>query len=127
MTAPLGYAPAPTRRGAPWWLWTLAALSVLGGAFYFFVPITFSGRTEVARRAAARRDIQQIRLALDTFEQDAGRYPTVGEGLGALVDQPPQVGGWRGPYLRRAPSDPWGRPYVYVPPAGVSPPLVVSH
>jgi Type II secretion system (T2SS), protein G len=32
------------------------------------------------------------------FEMDTGRYPTVGEGLNALLSDP-GVRGWTGPYL----------------------------
>lgn len=28
------------------------------------------------------------------------------------------VGNWNGPYLKGLPSDPWGNPYVYLPPKG---------
>jgi general secretion pathway protein G len=122
----LDYAPRPARRGAPWWLWTLAAVSVLGGFFWFCVPLKLGGSANSARRAAARADIQQLRLGLDSFNQDVGRYPTATEALGALVAAPPGLSNWRGPCLRRAPTDPWNRPYVYVPAAGSSPPIVIS-
>ena len=61
-------------------------------------------------------------VAVAAFRQDTGRFPTAAEGLGVLVAPPVPAGGWRGPYLESAtlPNDPWGRPYVYVAPAGPS-------
>ena len=125
-TAPLDYAPRPIRRGAPWWLWALAALSLIAGAFWCLVPLKVSGNAAAARAAAARADVTQLRLALDTFKTDTGRYPTAAEGLGALVNPPAGLAAWHGPYVRRLPPDPWGRPYAYVPPAGATPPKVWS-
>ncbi|MFH1655808.1 MAG: type II secretion system major pseudopilin GspG [Candidatus Omnitrophota bacterium] len=81
-----------------------------------------AGRTEQARRAAAKADIEtNIAIALDLYELDSGRYPTSEQGLRALVKKPtssPVPSNWNGPYLkkRRIPTDPWRRSYVYVSP-----------
>jgi general secretion pathway protein G len=104
----------------------MAALSVLGGIAWFCMPFAMSGRTEAARRAAARNDVSQLRLALDTLAQDSGRYPTAVEGMGALVQPPPGLANWHGPYVRRLPNDPWGRPYFYAPATEASAPHVLS-
>ena len=68
---------------------------------------------ERAKPAAARADIIQLRVALDVFEVDMGRYPTTQEGLSALLAPPPGSKNWKGPYLKGAAKDPWGHPYVY--------------
>jgi len=73
----------------------------------------FVGRGQQARITAARADIASLELALDAMEIDTGRYPTTEEGLNALMQQPANVRDWHGPYLSRAPQDPWGNPYVY--------------
>ena len=66
-------------------------------------------------------------LARDAFKAEVGRYPTAAEGLDSLQDNPNTANRWNGPYYRRRPLiDPWGQPYVYVPPAGSSPPRVFS-
>ena len=70
-------------------------------------------RSRPAMVAAAKADIAGLEIALDTFEIDVGRYPTSEEGIEALVKQPASVKGWRGPYIKRMPTDPWGQPYVY--------------
>lgn len=111
MATPLNYATEPTRRGAPWWLWTLAALTLLGGAFYFFVPSFTSGNSTIARTAAARADVETLGVALALFKDDTGRFPTAEEGLGALSQSSVGLEGWRGPYIKKnAPRDPWGEP-----------------
>ena len=64
---------------------------------------------------AARIQIQSFASALDLFYLDAGRFPSSGEGLDALVRPTPGVAAWNGPYLRggSVPNDPWGTPYIY--------------
>jgi general secretion pathway protein G len=59
---------------------------------------------------AARIQIQSFASALDLFYLDAGRFPSSGEGLDALVRPTPGVAAWRGGSV---PNDPWGTPYVY--------------
>lgn len=91
-------------------LLVLVILSVLAG---IVVP-RFAKRSEQAKITAANTDISNLGVSLSGFELDCGRYPTTEEGLGALVQQPPNLNGWKGPYLERGvPKDPWGNPYPY--------------
>lgn len=72
-----------------------------------------AGRTEEARRQAARADIQGgIATALDLFEADSGKYPA---SLEDLIRKPADGRNWRGPYLKKGklPKDPWGKAYIY--------------
>jgi general secretion pathway protein G len=66
---------------------------------------------------AAKTDIANIRTAITMFQQDCGRYPTIAEGLGALIMRPAAIPEhlWHGPYLAvdKLPKNPWGKPYVY--------------
>lgn len=74
----------------------------------------FTKRSEQAKETAAKTDIANMEVALDAFEIDTGRYPTNSEGLRALLEQPSNSEGWRGPYLKRGmPKDPWGLEYIY--------------
>jgi general secretion pathway protein G len=67
---------------------------------------------------ASMAQIQMLGVALDTFRDDVGRYPTDVEGLQALTERPATAAGWVGPYLKRqVPPDPWGQPFVYHAPA----------
>lgn len=56
---------------------------------------------------------------METMRLDIGRLPTEQEGLALLIQaDPSSVAGWSGPYLDKGlPSDPWARPYIYIPPA----------
>ena len=99
-------------------LLVVTIILILGG----MVITRMAGRTEQARQAAARADIEtNIAMALDLYELDSGRYPTTEQGLGALIRKPsssPAPTNWNGPYLkkRKTPVDPWGKAYTYASP-----------
>jgi general secretion pathway protein G len=91
----------------------LLVLVILGVLAAIVVP-KFSGRTEQARRTAAVSQIATFGTALDAYEVDMGTYPQGKSGLSALVQQPREGTGWRGPYMQKdIPADPWGNPYIY--------------
>jgi general secretion pathway protein G len=72
------------------------------------------GRGEEARVNATRLQIENLGLALDTFELDNGRYPGTDEGLNALRNAPANSTNWKGPYMKKdVRNDPWSKPYVY--------------
>jgi general secretion pathway protein G len=72
------------------------------------------GRATRAKISSATVQISMLETALSMFEVDTGRYPTAEEGLSALVNQPANCPGWKGPYLPKGvPNDPWENPYVY--------------
>ena len=76
-----------------------------------------TGRSRKAKISIARTDILgSIPTALDLYELDNGAYPTTEQGLQALLTEPtspPVPRKWSGPYLKRAPLDPWDNPYQY--------------
>ncbi len=73
------------------------------------------GQLSRARTKAARLQLETVSAGLEMFRADLARYPTAGEGLGALVVDPKDADGWVGPYLRdsKALADPWGHPILY--------------
>ena len=79
-----------------------------------------TGRSEQAKVAAAKADIEaHLATALKLYELDNGFFPVTSQGLDALLGKPstsPVPDNWNGPYIEKAPSDPWGRSYVYVSP-----------
>ncbi len=83
------------------------------------VPKVMS-RPDEARVVAARQDVGAITQALKLYRLDNLRYPTVEQGLAALVTRPaiaPVPANWKpGGYLERLPKDPWGNPYQYLNP-----------
>ena len=61
----------------------------------------------------AKRELTVLRVALERFERDCGRYPTTREGLKALVQRPLGLSDWDGYYVTLVRPDPWNHPYVY--------------
>ncbi len=91
----------------------LLVLVILTALAAIVVP-KFARRSEQARITAALTDIANLEVAIDAFEIDSGRYPTTEEGIKALVEEPANVKGWKGPYIKRGvPNDPWGNLYLY--------------
>lgn len=68
-----------------------------------------------AKSETAKMQIDRIGGALDLYRLEIGRYPSEQESLIALVEAPPGVPRWNGPYLKKKESivDPWGQVYVY--------------
>jgi general secretion pathway protein G len=92
----------------------LVVLAILGMLAAIAVPqvLKYLGR---AKEDVVKVQIQSLGTSLDLFLLDIGRYPTEQEGLQALVQKPPGLDGWKGPYVAKQSAliDPWGHPYVY--------------
>ena len=71
-------------------------------------------RPEQARRMKAKIDIRNIESALALFKTDTGRFPTISEGLEALVSDPGIKRYNSDAYLDKVQLDPWGNSYVYI-------------
>lgn len=73
------------------------------------------GYLGTSRVKTAKVQIESLGSAIELYRIDNGRYPTTDEGLKALLQAPPGVDGWKGPYLTKkdVPNDPWNRPYYY--------------
>ncbi len=66
-----------------------------------------------AKQKTAKTQIELLMTALDSYRLDVGSYPSGGDGLEALVQNPGEEK-WDGPYLQKGlPSDPWDNPYQY--------------
>jgi general secretion pathway protein G len=68
-----------------------------------------------AKTDTARLQIENLKAALDLYRLDTGAYPAGQQGLEALIKNPGNARGWKGPYLDSpgVPVDPWGNPYIY--------------
>lgn len=92
----------------------LMLVVIIIGVLASLVVPQLSGKAERARKIAAKADIQaNIPSALDLYEMDVGEYP---QRLDNLVSGPSDEN-WSGPYLKKVPKDPWGKPYCYKYPA----------
>ncbi|MDP3790731.1 MAG: type II secretion system major pseudopilin GspG [Candidatus Omnitrophota bacterium] len=89
----------------------LMLVVIIIGVLVAMVAPRLAGRSEQAKIAAARADINaNLASALDLYEIDNGVYP---EKLEDLTVKPASAPNWKGPYLKKKPIDPWGNPYVY--------------
>jgi len=95
----------------------LIVLAIMGVLVALIGP-KLAGMLGGAQSKAANADIRTLKTTLEAMSVDIGRYPSQQEGL-ALLQQNPGAGiaTWNGPYLRNLPSDPWGKPYIYLAPA----------
>jgi len=90
---------------------------IIIGALAMMVVPRLSGRSEQAKIAVARADVEAtLATALKLYELDNGNFPTTSQGLEALTVQPtssPVPKNWNGPYVEKKPMDPWGNSYEY--------------
>ena len=105
----------------------LVVITIIGLVMGLVGPRVLSYLGE-AKVKAAKLQIESFGSALDLLYLDAGRYPSVSEGLTALVERPANASVWNGPYLKNAsvPADPWGHVYVYRVPGERGPYQIVS-
>lgn len=91
----------------------MLVVTIIGVLAMVVIP-RLAGRSEEARVAAAKIQIENIGVALDAYELDNGRYPSTDQGLSALYVNPGGLTSWKGPYLKKKlKTDPWGTSYVY--------------
>ncbi|MCI5045680.1 MAG: type II secretion system major pseudopilin GspG, partial [Aquisalinus sp.] len=90
---------------------------VILGLLTTIVVINVLPAADQADMQKARADISTLEVALDQYRLDMKTYPTMAQGLQALVSVPDGVNraeAYRpGGYIRKLPLDPWGNPYVY--------------
>ena len=94
----------------------LLVMALLGGMVVFgLVKVTeiLQGGQEDTARIFVN---DTMKATLFRYRIDNGRYPSTEEGLQALLTQPSSSPNWKGPYMERNPSDPWGKDYQYIMP-----------
>ncbi len=104
----------PTKDAGYSLLEILIVLAIMGLLATLVAPRLF-GQFDQAKVTAAKAQAKSLRLALDSFKLDTGRYPTEQEGLTVLIEAP-QSGSnvWFGPYIDgELPNDPWGNSFIY--------------
>ncbi len=108
-----------TRRPAEqgFTLLEIMVVVVIIGLLAAIVVPNFIGNIDTAAINRARQDIRGVETALDLYRLDNFKYPSSEDGLEALVVNPGEASApnWK-PYLRRAPMDPWNKPYQYANP-----------
>ena len=96
----------------------IVILAMLGA----FVSVNVFKRTGQARADLAKPRLSLVEGAINQYAVDVGRIPDDSEGLGVLLENPDELEGWNGPYLkRRQLLDPWGNPILYLAEGEVNP------
>ncbi len=75
--------------------------------------ISLKVQSPLKKRQTARRMIELLGTALDTYKLDVGHYP---ESLNLLIETgQKKISKWNGPYLagKSIPKDPWENDFVY--------------
>ena len=99
-------------RSASTVIFGLAALVVAGGLLVARLSSRLPTPKSRSRAAIATRELRVLRIALDRFHADCGRYPTAEEGLEGLVNNP-GIENWAGHYITLLRPDPWRTHYWY--------------
>jgi len=102
----------------------VAIVAIMAGTI---APLAFREMIS-AREDATNRELAGLNKGLISFYEDTGRFPSEGEGLAALLEDP-GVTGWSGPYLgggkgdqlQELTHDAFNEPYIYDLNPGVSP------
>ena len=104
------------RRGSSqgFTLLELLVVIVIIGLLAAYVGPRYFSQLGKSEQKVAKAQIEAFGRALDAYRLDIGRYPTVEQGLAALIVRPNDEAKWQGPYLQKQiPLDPWGHPYIY--------------
>jgi general secretion pathway protein G len=88
-----------------------------------YIAPKVAGRVDDARISKAKSDIRVLESSLELYKLDNFVYPSVDQGLKALVNKPSgdNARNWReGGYIKKLTKDPWGNEYRYVYPGSNS-------
>lgn len=95
----------------------MVVVIIIGVLAATIIPL-FRGTASEAKASMAQSNIAEIESALERFYIHLDRYPTVEEGLKALLEAPEGAEkSWRGPYVKKLRPDPWGNDFQYRSPA----------
>lgn len=95
---------------------TVCVLTI-SAIFATSATVSASKLIQMAKKTAAKAQIQEYSSALQSYFLDCGRFPSTEQGLLALWEKPalyPTSDNWNGPYLeRKLQKDPWGNDFEY--------------
>lgn len=98
----------------------LMVVIVIIGLLSTFVVLNVLPAQDTAMVEKAKADVALLEQAVEMYRLDNLAYPTIEQGLDALVTPPAELASperyRKDGYVRRLPTDPWGSPYQYVHP-----------
>jgi general secretion pathway protein G len=110
----------PRRAEAGFTLVELMVVIVIIGLLSTFVVLNVLPSQDKAMVEKARADVALLEQAVEMYRLDNLSYPTMDQGLEALVTAPEGLAQperyRKDAYVRRLPADPWGTDYQYVVP-----------
>jgi len=105
-----GLAQGGSRQGGFTLVELLLVLVILALIAGLVLP-SIIGQAESAKAKSASSSISRLSMAVETFYLDTGNTP---ERLQDLVENPGDVSGWNGPYVKATLlKDPWGREFQF--------------
>ena len=108
------------RNEAGFTLIELMVVIVIIGLLSTFVVLNLLPAPDTAMGEKAKADVALLEQAVEMYRLDNLAYPTIEQGLEALVTAPAELASperyRKDGYVRRLPTDPWGSPYQYVQP-----------
>jgi general secretion pathway protein G len=91
----------------------IIVVALLGTLMAYMVS-NLIGQSEEAKKDQTKLAMGVIQQSLQMFRIHNNKYPTTDQGLNALMTNPGDLKGWRGPYIEQNKlSDPWGNPFTY--------------
>ncbi|MBN2456430.1 MAG: type II secretion system major pseudopilin GspG [Sedimentisphaerales bacterium] len=104
------------KRSSGFTMVELMAMLIIIGLLATLVVTKVASKIDQARKTTTKANLKMLSSAVNQFKMDTGRFPTVDEGLSALIEQPSDVENYEpGGYLETTeiPRDGWGREFVY--------------
>lgn len=90
----------------------LLVVLVILGLLAGLVGPQFFGKVDSSKVRTAETQVKMLKMSLQTFRLDVGRYPNK---LSELNSAPSDLSQWDGPYLdENLPLDPWNNDYIYL-------------
>ena len=110
--------PRRRRSRAGFTLIEIMAVVVIMGMLMATLAVGIAAQLDKARLANTKAQILRIEQALEFYQLDNARFPTVDQGLAALVTRPssppePRSYAPAGYIKEDALKDPWGQPFQY--------------
>jgi general secretion pathway protein G len=120
--------PFRTRRERGFSLLELVIVLIILGTIMAILAPRIFGNLGRANASVAKAKIEQLSGQLEIMRLEVGRYPTSQEGLRSLMEKPPGMDRWNGPYVKdpTALKDPWGNDFKYAAPGQGKPFDIVS-